>query len=283
MATNRDYYEILGVPKSADPAELKKAYRTKALEFHPDRNKATDAEQKFKEVNEAYEVLSDPKKRQLYDQFGHAAFDPRSGGFGAQGGNTGPFTYSYSSGSNPFGAGDFGDPFEIFEQFFGGGSPFGMRYQPRTRYSLKVGFMDAVKGTQKTIIHQGKEFTIKIPAGAGDGTRIRFDEFDVSLDVLPHEHFKREDYDIFVDVSIPFTLAALGGNVEVPSLEGSFKLKIKAGTQPGSMVRLRGKGISHLRGSGKGDFYIRLLVTIPKSLSKTQKQLLQQLDAQLIS
>ncbi len=158
-----------------------------------------------------------------------------------------------------------------------------MRYQPRTRYSLKVGFMDAVKGTQKTIIHQGKEFTIKIPAGAGDGTRIRFDEFDVSLDVLPHERFKREDYDIFVDVSIPFTLAALGGNVEVPSLEGSFKLKIKAGTQPGSMVRLRGKGISYLRGSGKGDFYIRLLVTIPKSLSKTQKQLLQQLDAQLIS
>lgn len=283
MATNRDYYEILGVSKSADQAELKKAYRTKALEFHPDRNKATDAEQKFKEVNEAYEVLSDPKKRQLYDQFGHAAFDPRSGGFGTQGGNAGPFTYSYSSGGNPFGGGNFGDPFEIFEQFFGGGSPFGMRYQPRTRYSLKVGFMDAVKGTQKTIIHQGKEFTIKIPAGAGDGTRIRFDEFDVSLDVLPHEHFKREDYDIFVDVSIPFTLAALGGNVVVPSLDGSFKLKVKAGTQPGSMVRLRGKGITHLRGSGKGDFYIRLLVSIPKSLSKTQKQLLQQLDAQLNS
>ena len=126
MSTQRDYYEILGVEKSVSQADLKKAYRKKALEYHPDRNKAADAEEKFKEINEAYEVLSDEKKRQMYDQYGHAAFDPRAGGFGQGTGGfqNGPFTYTYSNmgGGDPFGGGyDFSDPFSIFEQFFGGG------------------------------------------------------------------------------------------------------------------------------------------------------------------
>lgn len=284
MPTKRDYYEILGVAKSASKDELKKAYRQKALEFHPDRNKAADAEEKFKEVNEAYEILSNEEKRQAYDQFGHAAFDPRSGGFGGfgQAGRTyrsGPFTYTYSSTSgSPFGfdfGGDFSDPFEIFNQFFGGVSPFGARRPAKPHYSLKIDFMDAVKGTERTIIHQGKEHTIKIPAGADDGTRIRFEDFDVSLNVSNSDTFKRDGYDLFVDKEIPFTLAALGGDVTVPTIDGEVKLKVRSGTQPNTMIRLRGRGVSELRGRGRGDQYVRLVVNIPQNLSREQRKMLQ--------
>lgn len=283
MVTNRDYYEVLGVNKSASDAEIKTAYRKRALQYHPDRNKEADAEQKFKEINEAYEVLKDTKKRQMYDQFGHAAFDPRSGFGGAPGGGgfnqTGPFTWTYSSsggGGNPFGdfGYDFSDPFEIFDQFFGGAG-FGRR-QAKPHYSLKVSFMDAVSGTEKTIIHQGKEYAIKIPSGANDGTRIRYPDFDVSIDVQPDAVFKRDGYDIFVDQSISFTMAALGGDVEVPTIDGLVKIKIRPGTQPGTMMRLKGKGVPHLRSSGKGDEYIRLVVTVPTSLSRDQKRILEE-------
>lgn len=290
MTTQRDYYEILGVEKGASKAELKKAYRKKALEYHPDKNKGEDAEEKFKEVNEAYEVLSDEKKRKAYDQFGHAAFDPRSGfgGFGGDGQSQsyrqGPFTYTYSSsgGGNPFqGFGDFSDPFEIFEQFFGGGSPFGGRRQAKPHYSIKVSFMDAVKGTEKTIVHQGKQHTVKIPAGAHDGTRIRYNEFAVSVDVQGDDTFKRDGYDLFVEVDVPFTMAALGGEIEVPTIDEKVKLKVRAGTQPGSLIRLKGRGVPHLRGSGQGDQYVRIMVEVPKSLSKKQKELLEELDTTL--
>jgi len=285
MATKRDYYEILGVNKTDSAAELKKAYRKKALEFHPDRNKASDAEKKFKEVNQAYEVLSNQQKRQAYDQFGHAAFDPRSG-FGDFGGTRthrqGPSTYTYSTsgGGNPFAdfGFDFSDPFEIFETFFGGGaSPFGQRRPQKPHYSLKVSFMEAVKGTQKTIVHQGKQYTVKIPAGANDGTRINYADFTVSVDVLPHDTFKRDGYDVFIDHEIPFTNAILGTTAEIPTIDGNVKIKIKAGTQPGTMIRLRGQGIKHLRGAGRGDQYIRLIIKLPKSLNRQQKKLLQQL------
>lgn len=280
MPTKRDYYEILGVAKSSTPQELKSAYRKKALEFHPDRNKAKDAEEKFKEVNEAYEVLSDQKKRQMYDQFGHAAFDPRSGGFGGFGnaGQQGPFTYTYSSGGqNPFGGagGDFSDPFQIFEAFFGGaGSPFG-RVVHKPHYSIRIDFMEAVNGTERTIVHQGKQHTVKVPAGASEGTRIRYDEFDVSIDVLPHKTFKRDGDDVFVDVAVPFTLAALGGEIKVETVEGVVKLKVRSGTQPNTMIRLKGKGVPHLRGGGRGDQYVRLMISIPENLSREQKQLLE--------
>ncbi len=281
MATKRDLYEILGVSKNATPQEIKSAYRKKALEFHPDRNKAKDAEEKFKEVNEAYEILSDEKKRKLYDQLGHAAFDPRSGGFGGFGqGQTykqGPFTYTYTTSGNPFGGAgfDFSDPFDIFEQFFGGGSPFGGRVRTKTHYSIKIDFMEAVKGTERTIIHQGSEHTVKIPAGANDGTRIQFSDFVVTIDVKPDDTFKRDGYDLFVDVVVPFTTAALGGVVEVPTLDGTVKLKVKAGTQPNTMVRLKGKGVPHLRGGGVGDQYVRMVVAVPTNLNREQKKLLQ--------
>ena len=287
MVTNRDYYEILGLSKGASAVDIKAAYRKMALKFHPDRNKETDAEQKFKEVNEAYEILKDSKKREAYDQFGHAAFDPRSG-FGGSGGapggfsQQGPFTWTYTNsggGGNPFGdmGGDFSDPFEIFNQFFGG-SPFGQRAPQKIHYSLKVDFMDSVKGSEKTIIHQGKEYTIKIPAGANDGTRIRYPDFDISIDVKPDQRFKREGDDVFVDQQLTFTMAALGGEVQVPTVEGSVKIKIRPGTQPNTMMRLRGQGITHLRGNGRGDEYVRLIVTVPTSLSKKQRQLLNEFE-----
>lgn len=279
MATKRDYYEILGVAKTATEAELKSAYRKLALKYHPDRNKAPDAEATFKEINEAYQVLSDAKKRQTYDQFGHAAFDAASGmGGNPFGGHqSGPFTWTYSTGGSPFGAGgaefDFGDPFEIFESFFGGGG-FGRARRPR--YSLTIDFMEAVKGIEKTVTIDGKSHTIKVPAGANDGTRLRFEAFDISIDVRPHPVFKREEYDIFVEHKIPFSLAALGGTTEVPTLEGTLKLKIRPGTQSHALVRLRGEGVKHLQRSGKGDLYVRLVVVVPEKLTKEQRKVLEQ-------
>lgn len=288
MATKRDYYEILGVDKNASQAELKSAYRKMALKYHPDKNKATDAEEKFKEVNEAYEVLSDTEKRKAYDQFGHAAFDPRSGGFGGYGqagsgtGTRGPFTYTYTSRGAPFEVDfDFSDPFDIFDQFFGGASPFGRRRPQKPHYSLKVDFMEAVEGTEKTIIHQGKEYKVKIPAGADDGTRIQFNDFVVSVNVGAHDTFKRDRYDVFVDAEIPLTTAALGGSIEVPTIEGEVKLKVRPGTQPNTMIRLKEKGIPHLRSKRKGDQYVRLKVQVPESLSKKQKDLLKEFEKTL--
>lgn len=283
MVTQRDYYEILGVSKSATKEELKTAYRKMALKFHPDRNKEADAEAKFKEVNEAYEVLSNPEKRQAYDQFGHSAFDPRAGGFGGTGQahRQGPFTYTYTSSGGPVNFDfDFSDPFDIFSQFFGGASPFGAR-QSKPHYSLKIDFMEAIKGAEKTLIHQGKEHQIKIPPGANDGTRIQFQDFMVSLNVSSHPQFKRDGYDIFTDFVIPFSTAALGGSVTVPTVEGDVKLKIRPGTQPHTMVRLRGKGVNHLRGNGKGDHYVRLMVEVPTKLNRDQKKLIEALDESL--
>lgn len=283
MATKRDFYEVLGVSKSASAAEIKSAYRKLALKWHPDKNqdKKAEAEAKFKEINEAYQVLSDEKKKQAYDQFGHAAFDPASGMGGnpfAGGSRQGPFTWSYSAGgTNPFGdAGDFGDPFEIFEQFFGGG--FGPSRRARPRYSLRIDFLDAIKGVDKEVEIDGKKHTIKVPAGANDGTRIRFDDFDVTLDVGSHPKFKRDNYDLFFDADVSFTTAALGGQITVETIDGSLKLKVRPGTQSHTLVRLRGEGVPHIRGGGKGDLYVRLIVKVPEKVSREQKKLLEELQ-----
>ncbi len=288
MPTKRDYYEVLGVEKKASKSDIKSAYRKMALKYHPDKNKAKDAEEKFKEINEAYQILSDAEKKKAYDQFGHAAFDPASG----MGGNPfsgasqqGPFTWSYSTsggagGQNPFGNMDFNDPFEIFEQFFGGGfSRQGGGFRPRPRYSLAIEFMEAVKGVEKEVEISGKKHTIKVPAGANDGTRIRFDEFDVSLEVRPHKKFKRDGYDVFLDQEISFSMAALGGKIEVTTLDGELKLKVRPGTQSHTLVRLRGEGVKHLRGRGKGDLYVRLIVRVPEKLSKEEKKLIEKLES----
>ena len=287
MATKRDFYEVLGLTKSATAAEIKSAYRKMALKFHPDKNKAPDAEEKFKEINEAYQILSDKQKKATYDQFGHAAFDPASGmgggnpfaggnpfggGFGGRGG--GPFTWSYQSSG---GGADFdpGDPFEIFESIFGGGG-FGGGPR-RQRYSLRIDFMDAVNGAVKEVSIDGKPQKINIPAGANDGTRIRFDDFDITLDVAAHPKFKRDGSDIFIDQAVPFSVMALGGSISVETLTGELKLKVRAGTASHTLVRVRGEGVAHLRGSGKGDLYVRLIAQVPEKLSREQKKALETL------
>ncbi len=294
MATTRDYYEILGVSKSASDVELKAAYRKKALEWHPDRHQGDKkaAEAKFKEINEAYEVLSDSQKKAAYDQYGHAAF--QQGGFGNAAGQSpfagggtyrqGPFTYSYSTGGGGqgFDFSDFGfsDPFEIFEQFFGGGggSPFGARSRAHKQvYSLQIDFIDAAKGVSKEVDVDGKRKTIKIPAGVDDGMRIRFDEFDVVVSVRPDSRFKRDGNDIYIDMEISYADAALGTVIEVPTIEDTVNLRIKPGIQPGTLMRLRGKGIPDVRGGGRGDEYVRLVVTVPTHLSRRQKELLEEL------
>lgn len=293
MPTKRDYYDILSVSRDASKEEIKKAYRKLALEWHPDRNKSSNANDKFKEINEAYEVLSDPKKKETYDQFGHAAFAPGGGagpgGFGAYGfpgGFTrtykkGPFTYTYTTyGTGPgieFDFGGFSDPFEIFEQFFGGGSPFA-RTSRIPRYGITLSFMEAAKGCEKEILIDGRKRKVKIPAGVDDGSRIRFGDFYVTVDVQPDETFQRDGADVFVNYEIPLTMAILGGTAEVPTIDGEVKLKIRPGTQPGTMVRLRGRGIKHLHGFGRGNQYVRLQVKIPEELTREQKEALKKLE-----
>lgn len=301
MSSKRDYYEVLGVGKSSSAQEIKAAYRKLALEWHPDRNKKPEATEKFKEINEAYAVLSDPKKKETYDQFGHAAFAPGSGmGGGAAGqgpfgggawGRQGPFQYYYSSGGqggSPFsGFEDMVDPFEIFEQFFGGG--FGGRGRGRGRphptYEIGIEFMEAVHGVTKEVhvpkggAGQGSEKkTIKIPPGVDSGSRIRFEEFDLVISVRPDKKFKREGSDIVVEQEIPFSMAALGGVVDVPTVDEKVKIRIQPGTQPGTLIRIRGKGVPHVRGSGRGDEYVKIQLKVPTHLSRKQKELLEELE-----
>jgi molecular chaperone DnaJ len=290
MADTKDYYQSLGITKSASPEEIKRAYRKLALQYHPDRNKGKDAEAKFKEVTKAYEVLSDPQKKQTYDQFGHAAFEQGAGqqgpfggaggpfgGFGQQQG--GPFSYTYTTGGDGgagFDFGGFNDPFEIFEQFFGGASPFGR--QRRQTYSLTINFDEAVHGTAKKVTIEGKSQTIKIPAGVGEGSRIRFGNYDIVISVTLDRKFQREGYDIHGIKEISFAQAALGGEVNIETIDGDLKLKIPSGTQPGTVIRLREKGVPHLQGNGRGDHYVHIKVTVPKHLTGKQKEILKEFE-----
>lgn len=288
MAEVKDYYQTLGIIKSASPEEIKKAYRKLALQYHPDRNKGKDAEEKFKEVTKAYEVLSDPQKREAYDQFGHAAFEGASaGGFGGPGQGPfsggfrqGPFTYTYTTGGDAggFDFGGFNDPFEIFEQFFGSASPFGR--QRRETYSLTLDFLEAVHGTTKKVNIDGRSQTIKIPAGVDEGSRIRFGAYDVIVSVNQDRRFQREGFDIIGTLEISFAQAALGADVNIQTVDGDLKIRIPGGTQPGTAIRLRGKGVPHLHGSGRGDHYVRIKVTVPRHLTRKQKELLEEFQEQ---
>ena len=294
MPSKRDYYDVLGVQKQASEDEIKKAYRKLALEWHPDRNKAANANEKFKEINEAYAVLSNKEKRSTYDQFGASAFAPGSGmGSGGQGPlggggfrQQGPFTYTYSSGgASPFG--DFIDPFEIFEQFFGGtGFSGGARGRARREvYEIAISFQEAIKGVTKEVMlprgraGEGSEKrTIKIPAGVDTGSRIRFDDFDIVVDVKKDTKFQREGDDLVAQQEISYAKAALGGVQEVDTIDGNVNIHIQPGTQPGTLIRLRGKGVPHVRGNGRGDLYVKIQIHIPTHLTRRQKELLTELE-----
>lgn len=280
MAKN-DYYQVLGVSKGASADELKKAYRSMARKHHPDVDKSTGAEQKFKEINEAYQVLSDPQKKAAYDQYGHAAFEqggmgaggPFGGGFGNQGGQQ---TYTWSSaGGQDFGG--FADPFDIFEAFFGGQSPFG-RQARLPRYMINLSFDEAVHGVQKEVEAEGKRQKIKIPPGVDDGTEIKFSNFVLVCQVKQSEKFKRRGYEIISEYEITFSQAAIGGVAEIETIDGPVKIRIPAGTQPGTQIRLRAKGVKHISGHGQGDHYVIVRVHIPSKLSRDQKRLLEELE-----
>ncbi len=289
MQPKRDFYDVLGVNRNVSADEIKQAYRKQALQWHPDRNKSQEAEKRFKEINEAYEILSTSEKKLAYDQFGHSAFEPGgmgAGGFpggpfaGGQTDSQGPFTYAYTTygGASEGTESDFGgfsDPFEIFEQFFGGASPFGRRART-PRYGLTIDFLEAARGCEKEIIIGGKRRTIKIPTGVDDGSRVNFGDFYITIDVRPDPVFKRDGDDILVDINISFALAIIGGIIEIPTIDGNLKLRVRPGTQPGTMVRLAGRGVKHLHRAGHGDQYLRLQVKIPEKQTPEQKKILEE-------
>ena len=348
MATKRDYYEILGVSKDASADEIKKIYRKLALQYHPDRNKDAGAEEKFKEISEAYAVLSDSEKRSQYDRFGHAGIDGQ-----------------YSA-EDIFRGADFGGFGDIFEMFFGGGrrGPRGPRRGTDLQYDLYVTFEEAAFGVRKDIdiprtencsscsgtgakqgtspkrcptcggtgqvrtthstfgmqfvsttacstchgrgqiiefpcpecggsgrVRKRRKLTVNVPAGADSGLGLRLSgegeagepgappgDLYVVIHVMEHRYFKRVDYDVISELSISFPQAALGADVMVETLHGKVKMNIPTGTQTHSVFRLKGKGIQHLHGHGKGDQLVRVVIKTPTKLSKDQKELLEQFE-----
>ncbi len=347
----RDYYEVLGLARGATDDEVKKAYRKAAMKHHPDRNPGDkQAEEKFKEVSEAYEVLSNAEKRAAYDAHGHAGLDPSMGGFGAGG---------FNQGAN------FSDIFgDVFGDIFGGGR--GSQRSNRgadLRYTLEISLEDAVHGAKVTIkvptmvpcescsgsgarrgsspvpcttcngrgevrMQQGffsvqqtcpscrgrgrmikdpcpdcrgqgrveniRSLEVKIPAGVDSGDRIRLagegeeaaqggtpGDLYVQIAVKEHKLFKREGADLFCEVPVGFVDAALGGELEIPTLDGRVKLKIPEGTQSGRLFRLRGKGVAPVRGGGPGDMLVRVSVETPVKLNKHQKELLREFQSSL--
>lgn len=294
MATKKDYYDILGVNKNASEAEMKSAYRKLARQHHPDVDKSPGAAEKFKEISEAYQVLSDREKRKAYDQFGHAAFTP-GGGFGAGGGPFGGFrTYSYSTGGqgNPnveFSFGGFEDPFDLFEQIFGMGGfgPFGsaqsrQSYRRQPTYQLEVSFEEASEGITKTVEimeanGRRRRMTIKVPAGVDNGTKMRFDGIDIVFRVRRHPQFLREGTDIFSEIDLTIPQIVLGDVIEVKTVSGLVKLKIPSGTEPGSLIRIKDKGMPRLQGTGRGDHYVRVKLAVPQKLSGEEKELYEEL------
>ncbi len=283
----KDYYEILGVSKSATEAEIKSAYRKLARQHHPDIDKSAGAGERFKEISEAYQILSDPQKKSSYDQFGHAG---SSNPFGGSGNPFGGQQYSWSSsGGNPniqFDFGGFEDPFELFEQIFGGGSPFGSAFRRHPTYQLNLSFDEAVNGVTKEVEiesrnSQGrlvrKRMKIKVPSGVDNGTKMRFEEIDIVFNVSRNPEFLREGADIFSEITVTIPQLVLGDVFEVETVQGRVKVKVPHGTQPGSLVKLKGKGVTKLGGAGQGDHYVRVNLEVPKNPSKQEKQLYEEL------
>lgn len=282
----RDYYEILGVSKSASDDEIKKAYRKLAIKYHPDKNPGNkEAEEKFKEVSEAHEVLSDKQKRARYDQFGHAGV----GGAGGAGGN--PFSGGTFNGQefnfNFGGAGGFDD---ILSSIFGfGGARRPMRGADY-RTTVVLTFEEAVFGTTKVVPADGKDLKVKIPAGIDDGMSIRLNgkggaapkggqrgDLYVFVRVKPHKHLTREGNIILSERRISMVDAALGTEVDVETVDGNVRMKVPAGTQSGTPFKLSGHGVPLMRSDGdRGPHIVTIIVETPKNLTKRQKEILEE-------
>jgi molecular chaperone DnaJ len=346
----KDFYEVLGLQKGASDEEIKKAFRKLAIKYHPDKNQGhKEAEEKFKEINEAYQVLSDPEKKARYDQYGDADFGGGGGGYGAEG-----FDFS-----------DFGGFGDIFDSFFGGGGGGRRKKGGPARgsdleYTVTLTFEEAVAGVEKEIsitrnekcetcggtgakegtqpktcdkcggtgqisvqrntplgsfmsmntcdkcggkgtiisdpcqecrgtgkIRKNRKITINIPAGVDTGNVIPMrgqgehgtsggpaGDLYVNIRVMPHKIFKRKGYDIFIDSHISFSKASLGVELKVPTIDGDVKYSVPAGTQPGTVFRLKAKGVPKVNGHGRGDQYVNIVVDIPKSMNAKQKDAL---------
>lgn len=317
MAVKRDYYDILGIHKNAEEAEIKKAYRKLAKKYHPDTNAGdAQAEQQFKEVTEAYTILSDPEKRKLYDQFGHAAFDGSCAGAGAGGRTGGAAGTGGTYQEYHFEGGNMDDIFgDIFGDIFRGGKAEDAEYQRfgggfgRSRYRRKgqdvraevsVSFDEAVFGCDKIISFQNMEradgsvqsLQVHIPAGIESGKSIRLrgkgmpgvnggEGGDLLLKVTVGEKygFERKGQDVYTTASIPFTTAVFGGEVRVPTLYGEVLCKIREGTQSGTKIRLRGKGIVSMKDPDvHGDQYVTVQIEVPKHLTGEAEQKLKEYE-----
>jgi curved DNA-binding protein len=296
----RDYYEVLGVPRTASQAEIKKAFRRLAREHHPDRNAGDkDAERRFKDVNEAHAVLSDPEKRQRYDQLGanwqayeQAGFDPnQAGDWSAFGGAPGGMRWTVRTAS----ADDLGGFSDFFRVFFGdgpmgagtagaaGGSPFGSSFsggfgdfgsfqtaQPVPRAeahgTVEVTLAEVARGTERTVAVDGRRLQVKIPAGVGDGARIQLRDQGVTLTVKvkPDPRFTRDGSDLSTEVPVTLTEALLGAEVPVPTVNGKVKLRLRPNTQNGQVITLPGRGLPKRgRPTEKGDLHVTARVVLP--------------------
>jgi len=311
----RDFYDILGVAKGASDADIKKAYRKLAMKYHPDRNKGQkDAESRFKEVQEAYDALSDKEKRAAYDRFGHAGVDP-SMAAGAAGGGPGGFDFSNmfrqaraGGGSGDTGSFHFeGNPEDLFEGLFGGGGLGGARRSaPRARkgadigYRMNVSLQQAADGFDTHITVPGEDgegtrtLEVKIPAGIRDGQKVRVvgkghpginggppGDVLVQIHLDTDPRFEREGDDLVTRVTISQPTAALGGEVEVPTLTGHVTMTVPPGTQPGRRFRLRGKGVKGMKSGEFGDLYAQVQVETPTHLSDEVRRLYGELDVAL--
>ncbi len=281
----RDYYEVLGVNRNAAPEEIKRAYRKVALRYHPDKNPGDQAaEEKFKEASNAYDVLSDPEKRKIYDVRGHAGV--HNAGF--QGYTN--FEDIFTNFGDVFGREVFGNFGDVFGDVFSRDNPtgFGTHSRGNVRTKLTIPFEESILGAEKRIQVNDRTLTIRIPPGIKDGQSLRLagqgdltvggqrGSLIVKIAVQPHPNFKRENLDLVTQVSVPFTTAALGGKVRVPTLEGHIDLKIPAGTQPEQQLRVRGAGVVDAS-KRKGDLRVQIKVEIPRSLTRKQKGLLKEL------
>lgn len=308
ISVKRDYYEVLGVGRDADEATVKKAYRKQAKKYHPDMNADNpEAEAKFKEVTEAYNVLSDKEKRKLYDQFGHAAFEEGAGTSGFRQGS-GTYGFRRDSGASGFwrnpnsGYQEFhfegGDMKDIFENFFGRGFESVRGRGRDVTAKVQVGFDEAAFGCEKVIRFEGEggagqSLQVHIPAGIDSGKKLRLrgkgepgvsggEAGDLLLEVTVGEKpgYERRGMDIYTTAEIPFATAVLGGEVIVPTLYGKVSCRIREGTQSGSKIRLRGKGIVSMKDSSvRGDQYVTVQIQVPRNLSPEAKQKLREFAA----
>ena len=285
----RDYYEVLGVNRDASPEEIKRAYRKVALKYHPDKNPGDKtAEEKFKEASNAYDVLSDPEKRKIYDIRGHAGV--HNAGF--QGYTN--FEDIFTNFGDIFGREVFGNFGDVFGDVFSRENPTGFSPQRRgnLRTRLTIPFEESILGAEKRIQVNDRTLTIKIPPGIKDGQSLRLagqgdltasgqrGSLIVKIAVQPHPNFKRENLDLVTQATVPLTTAALGGKVRIPTLKGDIDLKIPAGTQPEQQLRVRGGGVVD-SSKRKGDLRVQIKIEIPRSLTRKQKELLKELEKTL--